>query len=83
MLSRRFILTTLGLLLTIAPLATNAAADPAKPTNTAHPQRAHAASLAAAPNHGLITTTWCRTPDDILKCTPFYTRYSLTPISEK
>jgi hypothetical protein len=70
--SRPFILTTLGLLLTIAPLATNAVAETAKPTNTALPQRAHAASLTARSNNGLITTTWCRTPDDILKCTPFY-----------
>jgi hypothetical protein len=70
--SRPFILTALGLLLAIAPLATDAVADTTKPTNTTHPQRAHVASLAAGPNNRLITTTWCRTPDDILKCTPFY-----------
>jgi hypothetical protein len=70
--SRPFTLTTLGLLLTIAPLATNAVADTVKPTGTARPPLAHAASLAARSNNGLITTTWCRTPDDILKCTPFY-----------
>jgi hypothetical protein len=72
---RPFIINALGLLLAIAPLAADAVAATAQPTNTAHPQPTHAASLTASPSNKLITTTWCRTPDDILKCTPFYRRY--------
>jgi hypothetical protein len=72
MLSRPLILGTLGLLLTIVPLATDAVASTARPTGATHSQPNHAASLIRSPSNGLITTTWCRTPDDILKCTPFY-----------
>jgi hypothetical protein len=70
MFSRPLVLGTLGLLLTIAPLAASAQASTAKPTGATHSQPARAASLLRYP--GLVTTTWCRTPDDILKCTPTY-----------